>query len=179
MSASSIGRSPSATPFPLLALRTGVLFPGTVITLPIGRERSIALVRALQKGDVIGVATQRDPDATDPDLHDLHPVGTFARVVDLARLPSGDYRVALEATRRFTLRSLVRKDPHHLAEGEPAVEPGGESEEARLIARALAAEVTSSARAAGASPRSTTLATSPAASPIGWRPCSGSAPTRS
>ena len=141
MSASSIGRSPSATPFPLLALRTGVLFPGTVITLPIGRERSIALVRALQKGDVIGVATQRDPDATDPDLHDLHPVGTFARVVDLARLPSGDYRVALEATRRFTLRSLVRKDPHHLAEGEPAVEPGGESEEARLIARALAAEV--------------------------------------
>src|SRR4051812_6984542 len=92
-----------ASKFPLLPLRNGVLFPGTVITLPIGRERSVALVKELRKGDVLGVATQKDPATVDPGEADLHRVGTFVRVVDLARLPSGGYRVALEATHRFQL----------------------------------------------------------------------------
>jgi ATP-dependent Lon protease len=142
------GRIP-ASPFALLPLRNGVLFPGTVITLPIGRERSVALVRDLHKGDVIGVATQRDPTVTDPGLDDLHPVGTFARVVDLVRLPSGDFRVALEATRRFTLKRIPRRDPYYLAEGEPAVETGGDTDEVRLFARALAEQVRELSRGGG------------------------------
>jgi ATP-dependent Lon protease len=59
MSTSS-ARLPSS-PFPLLPLRNGVLFPGTIITLPVGRERSVALARQLSKGDLLGVATQKDP----------------------------------------------------------------------------------------------------------------------
>jgi ATP-dependent Lon protease len=132
---------PLTTPFPLLPLRNGVLFPGTIITLPVGRERSIALVRGLSKGDVVGVATQKDAAVEVPTASDLFPIGTYVRVVDLGRLPNGDYRVALEALGRFSLRSVVRSDPFWLAEGEPAVEIGGDSAEARLIGRALAERV--------------------------------------
>src|SRR4051794_19817649 len=107
-----------ASPFPLLPLRNGVLLPGTVITLPVGRERSVALVRGLSRGDVLGVASQKDASVEVPGAADLHPVGTIARVADLARLPSGDYRVALEAVGRFSLRGLVRTDPFWVAEGE-------------------------------------------------------------
>ena len=150
MSTSLDGRIPSATPFPLLPLRNGVLFPGTVLTLPIGRERSVALVRSLSKGDVIGIATQREPSLVDPKDDDLYPVGTFARVVDLARMPSGDYRLALEATQRFSLGRLARRDPYWLAEGDVAEDTNGDTDEARLFARALAAEVKELSKGGGA-----------------------------
>ena len=143
------GSTVAASPFPLLPLRNGVLFPGTVITLPIGRARSVALVKELHKGDVIGVATQKEAGTTDPGEADLHRTGTFARVVDLARLPSGDYRVALEATGRFQLDRLTRHDPYWIAEGQPLVETGGDTEEARLFARALAEQVRELAKGGG------------------------------
>ncbi len=137
------------SPFPLLPLRNGVLFPGTVITLPVGRERSVALVRALSKGDVLGVATQKDSTVEVPGAADLVPVGTVARVVDIARLPNGDFRVALEATGRFTLGAVVRSDPYWLAEGEVALETGGDSPDARLFARSLAEHVRELAKGSG------------------------------
>ena len=68
-------------------------------------------------GDVIGVVTQRDAAVADPDLDDLHRVGSFARVVDLVRLPSGDFRVALEATQRFELSRLAARAPYWRGEG--------------------------------------------------------------
>jgi ATP-dependent Lon protease len=142
--------APPSSPFPLLPLRNGVLFPGTVITLPVGRQRSVALLQGLSKGDIVGVATQRDPAVEVPGAADLHPIGTFVRVVDLARLPSGDYRVALEAIGRFSLRDVVRRDPFWLAEGQPAAETGGDSSDARLFARALAEHVRDLAKGAGA-----------------------------
>src|SRR5258708_37311339 len=83
------------SPFPLLPLRTGVLFPGTVITLPVGRERSLALLQSLRVGDVLAVVAQREPKQDDPDLADLHPIGTYARVSNLGRAPSGEVRLAL------------------------------------------------------------------------------------
>src|SRR5690606_6246172 len=79
-------------PFPLLPLRNGVLFPGTVITIPVGRARSIALVEALDGDDtIIGVAVQRDPKVTDPELADLQPIGTFARVRQVTRAGDRSY----------------------------------------------------------------------------------------
>src|SRR5262249_20611267 len=132
---------PPASPFPLLPLRNGVLFPGTVITLPVGRERSVALVRSLAKGDVLGVATQKDASVEVPGTEDLQPIGRYARFVELARLPSGDFRIALEAVGRFSLRAVVRTEPFWLAEGEPAAESNEDSADAKLFARALAEHV--------------------------------------
>jgi len=126
-----------ASPFPVLPLRNGALFPGAVIALPIGRERSVALVKTLTKGDIIGVLTQRDRNVTDPSEEDLHRTGAFARVVETGRLPSGDYKLVLEGVGRLRLGAIVRRDPFWLAEGEVAEESNRESEEARLFARAL------------------------------------------
>ncbi len=126
-----------SSPFPVLPLRNGVLFPGTVIALPIGRERSIALVRTLTKGDVIGVVTQKDRNVTDPADDDIHQLGTFARVVETGRLPSGDMRLVIEGVARMRLGAIAQHDPFWLGEGHPVEETGGDTEEARLFARAL------------------------------------------
>src|SRR5437762_10875133 len=86
-------RNPShvvpTSPFPLLPLRNGVLFPGTVITLPLGRKQSVELSKAVRQGDIIGVAVQRDPKEIDPTIANLMPMGTFARVHEVFRSPQG------------------------------------------------------------------------------------------
>jgi ATP-dependent Lon protease len=122
---------------PVLPLRNGVLFPGTVIALPIGRERSLALVRTLSKGDVIGVVTQKDRNVTDPSIEDVHHLGTYARIVETGRMPSGDMRLVIEGITRLRLGSIVRQDPFWVADASPVEEFGGDTEEARLFARAL------------------------------------------
>src|SRR5882724_705184 len=98
--------------FPILPLRTGVLFPGTVITLPVGRKRSVALVESLHSGDIIGVVTQKDPKVTDPAGSDLHTTGTFVRVLETVRLPNGEYRLSLESLDRLTLTSVHANEPY-------------------------------------------------------------------
>lgn len=122
---------------PVLPLRNGVLFPGTVIALPIGRERSVALVKTVAKGDVIGVVTQKDRNVTDPSGDDIHELGTYAKVVETGRMPSGDMRLVIEGIARMKLSAIVRQDPFWLAEAEPVQDSGGDTEEARLFARAL------------------------------------------
>lgn len=104
---------PRSTSFPLLPLRTGVLFPGTTITLPIGRERSSALVQTLSKDSLLVVAAQRDPREENPtSVDDLHTSGTFARVVEISR-PRGEraYRLVIEGVGRVDLRALDQVDP--------------------------------------------------------------------
>ena len=125
------------SPFPLLPLRTGVLFPGTTIALPIGRDRSMALVQSLAVGAVIAVVTQRDKAIDNPALEDLHSIGTFARVQDIRRVNDRTFRIVLEGLGRFELDGLVRSDPFWLASGAVAPESGADDPEAKLIARAL------------------------------------------
>ncbi|MEZ4299134.1 MAG: endopeptidase La [Polyangiaceae bacterium] len=123
--------------FPLLPLRNGVLFPGTVITLPIGRERSVQLVKSLRKGDVIGVVTQKDPKVAEPGEADLQDIGTFARVSEIARVSGGEYRLVLEGLGRMTFLRLTRSEPFWMGEGIEPTETNRKSEEAALLARSL------------------------------------------
>lgn len=132
---STITSLPSS--FPFLPLRNGVLFPGTIITLPIGRERSVALVKTLRKGDVIGVVTQKDPKVADPGAADLHDIGTFARVSDIARVSGGEYRLVLEGLSRMTFLRLTRTEPFWIGEGIEPTETNKKSEEAVLLAKSL------------------------------------------
>jgi ATP-dependent Lon protease len=89
------GAEAPLSPFPLLPLRTGILYPGTVITLPVGRERSIALLKSRSAGEIVGVATQRSAKVEDPTGADLHAIGTFARIMNIVRLSGGEHRGAL------------------------------------------------------------------------------------
>lgn len=129
------------SPFPILPLRTGVLFPGTVITLPVGRERSLALLRAVGPGAIIGVVPQRDPQVVDPGDADVHRVGTFARIQRVAPVGPDEVRVVLEGLGRLELDRVVGIEPYWLAEGRPSIERNGESLEARELAQVLREQV--------------------------------------
>jgi ATP-dependent Lon protease len=114
-----------------------VLFPGTVITLPVGRKRSIALVEAIHTGDVVGVVSQRDPKVVDPQRADLHDLGTFVRVVEITRAAGGEYRLSLEGLDRMALETLAEGGPFWLAEGKPVEEKNADAPEAQLLADSL------------------------------------------
>ncbi len=124
-------------PIPLLPLRRGVVFPGTRITLPVGRERSIALLRAIRPGDIIAVASQRDPSVVDPAAEDLHAYGSFARVHQVGRRGPDEYRLVLEGVGRFHLDRIVATEPFWQAEGQLVEESTSDPAQARLLARAL------------------------------------------
>src|SRR5690242_15751192 len=98
-------------PLPILPLRTGVLFPGTTLALPVGRERSVRLFASVSPGAVVGLVAQRDPKIDDPKLADLYAVGTFARVTNVSRMANGTFRVALQGLGRFVVDELVETEP--------------------------------------------------------------------
>jgi ATP-dependent Lon protease len=140
---SQLGRgaeAPSA-PFPLLPLRAGVLFPGTVIRLPVGRPRSVALLAALEPGALIAVVTQKRAEDVDPGASDLHSYGTFARVQQIARTPQGEFRVTLEGISRFELQGVVTNEPFWLARGVALQDRIDDPQRARQLALALREKV--------------------------------------
>ncbi|MCB9700439.1 MAG: endopeptidase La [Myxococcales bacterium] len=137
MSQPTLPELPTAA-FPLLPLRNGVLFPGTVITIPVGRTRSVALAETLVPGEsIIGVAVQRDPRTNDPELADLHTVGTYARVRQVNRAGERSFHIVVEGLARFELRELLHGKPFHLADGAPLTDEVSDPVEARALADAL------------------------------------------
>ncbi|MEM6273698.1 MAG: endopeptidase La [Myxococcota bacterium] len=126
-----------ANPVPLLPLRNGVLFPGTVITLPVGRPRSVALLESLQQGDVIAVGVQRDPKTSDPTIADLFEVGTYGRVHRIVKVSPKHYQLVLEGGPRLRLDNLAGVDPFWRAEVTELEEQHADDPEAAIRAEAL------------------------------------------
>ena len=130
------------TAFPLLPLRNGVLFPGTVITIPVGRPSSVALVESLvPERSVIGVAVQRDARMNDPELADLQPIATFARVRQVTRAGDRSYPVVAEGLGRFELGELVHDGAFLKATGVALEDEVSDPIEARALAEALLEQV--------------------------------------
>lgn len=122
------------TTFALLPLRSGVLFPGTTMSLPVGRPRSVKLIEDVSVGDIIGVAVQRNPKTDEPVLADLHPVGTLARIRKIHQARDGQtYRVTLEGVSRFELDEILGSDPYWRAAGRAVDETGADSAESELL----------------------------------------------
>jgi len=122
---------------PLLPLRNGVLFPGTVITVPVGRARSVAIIEDVGAGAIIGIAVQRDARVVDPELADLQPVGTYARVRQIQRTGERNYQVVLEGLGRMKLGTILHEKAYWTAEVEPLLDEVGDPVEANLLADAL------------------------------------------
>ncbi len=100
------------SPIPLLPLRDGVLFPGTVITIPVGRKSSLALGEAVAAGTpLIAVAVQRDAKVTEPALIDLHPTATLARVHKVARQGARSMQIVVEGLARVKLEDIDQLKP--------------------------------------------------------------------
>src|SRR5688500_2612138 len=67
-------------PLPLLPLRSGIVLPGSVVSLPVGRMRSRALAEEIPLDGIVALAVQKNASQTDPELRDLQEVGVIARV---------------------------------------------------------------------------------------------------
>jgi len=120
---------------PILPIRNIVVFPGTVMPLNIGRAKSKALLEEVMPGDkLIGVLTQKNSDAEDPDVADMYQVGVVANILKLFRLPDGNQSIIVHGLTRFRINGLEKKEPFLLGRIEVVEEkiPQGTSVDALL-----------------------------------------------
>ncbi|MEO8884594.1 MAG: endopeptidase La [Mucilaginibacter sp.] len=105
---------------PILPLRNTVLFPGVVIPITVGRDKSIKLIRDANKGSrMIGVVAQLDVNIEDPTFEQLHKTGTVALIVKMLQMPDGNTTVILQGKKRFVLKEEVQSEPYIKATVEP------------------------------------------------------------
>lgn len=108
---------------PILPLRNTVLFPGVVIPITVGRDKSIKAVNESYKTDkLVGVLAQKDSSVEDPGIKDLVSVGTVAKVIKLIKMPDGGTTVIIQGKKRFQLESIVAEDPFFKARITPLEE---------------------------------------------------------
>jgi ATP-dependent Lon protease len=115
---------------PILALRNTVLFPGVVIPITVGRDKSIRLVKeAYKNSTAIGVVAQTDTTIEDPEVSDLNRVGTMASIVKILNMPDDTTSVIIHGKRRFHLDEITGKEPYlkgrvtPLSDIKPSEEP--------------------------------------------------------
>ncbi len=97
----------------ILPLRNTVLFPGVVIPITVGRDKSIKLIKEAYKGDrIIGVVSQRDVSIEDPTFEQLNSVGTVAQIIKMLQMPDGNTTVIIQGKQRFQLVEEVQSEPY-------------------------------------------------------------------
>ena len=102
---------------PILPLRNTVLFPGVVIPITVGRDKSIKLIQEANKGNkVIGVVAQRNPDLDEPSFEDLFTIGTQASIIRMLKMPDGNTTVILQGKKRFSIEGMVATEPYFKAQ---------------------------------------------------------------
>src|SRR5437764_8292779 len=96
---------------PILPIRNIVVFPGTVMPLNVGRQKSKNLLDEVMPGEkIIGVITQKNADVEDPRLPDLHAVGVACMILKLFKLPDGNQSIIVHGLTRFRLTSVEQTD---------------------------------------------------------------------
>lgn len=100
----------------LLPLRNTVLFPGVVLPITVGRDKSIkAVTDAYKSTKLIGVIAQKDSNIEDPVFTDLESIGTVAKIVKLIKMPDGGTTIIIQGKSRFSVSSLLTDDPYFKA----------------------------------------------------------------
>ncbi|MBX3345569.1 MAG: endopeptidase La [Nitrospira sp.] len=131
--------SPILTHLPILPLKRTVLFPGTMMPLTVGRDRSIAAVEAALKTEdkTLLVVAQRDAQTDQPTLEDLYSIGTKAVIKQTARAPEGHYNILIQGLERFVLLKLDQVDPYLQARVKQLPAPAERSTEVEALHRAI------------------------------------------
>ncbi|MBA2612910.1 MAG: endopeptidase La [Bacteroidetes bacterium] len=105
---------------PILPLRNTVLFPGVVIPITVGRDKSIQLIKDYNKGDkTIGVVAQKSDLVEEPTELDLYSVGTVAQIIKMLRMPDGNTTIIIQGKRRFKIDEFIQSEPYHKAKVSP------------------------------------------------------------
>lgn len=102
---------------PILALRNTVLFPGVVIPITVGRDKSLRLVKEVYAGNrILGAVSQINPQVEDPKGKDLFQVGTVGTILKVLELPDGSHSVIIQGNKRFEIKNMVSENPYFSAE---------------------------------------------------------------
>jgi ATP-dependent Lon protease len=105
---------------PILPLKNTVLFPGVVVPITVGRDRSLALVKEAYETDkTIGVVTQIDENVENPESKDLYKIGTVAQILKLIKMPDGSKSIVIQGRSLFEMTELTQKDPYFKAKITP------------------------------------------------------------
>lgn len=101
---------------PILPLKNTVLFPGVVIPITVGRDKSIQLIKDYNKGDkTIGVVAQRSDSTEEPTGDDLYNVGSVAQIIKMLRMPDGNTTIIIQGKKRFKIDEYIQTEPYHKA----------------------------------------------------------------
>ncbi len=104
---------------PILPLRNTVLFPGVVLPITVGRDKSIKAVQDAYKTDkLIGVLAQKDSNVEDPAMTDLVSLGTVAKIVKLIKMPDGGTTIIIQGYKRFKVNAITTEEPYFKAQIE-------------------------------------------------------------
>jgi len=98
---------------PILPLRNTVLFPGVVIPITAGRDKSINLIKDANNGSkVIGVVSQKDEETENPSVKDINTLGTVARILRVLKMPDGNTTVIIQGKKRFEVAEVLTEEPY-------------------------------------------------------------------
>ncbi len=123
---------------PILPLRNTVLFPGVVMPITIGREKSSKLIRDVYKGDrLLGTFAQRDMSIEDPSYDDLHSSGTIAQVIKVLNMPDDTTSVIIQGRKRIKLQNIVDTEPYLTGKVEILGGPEIETKELNAIVSSI------------------------------------------
>jgi len=100
----------------ILPLRNTVLFPGVVLPITVGRDKSIQAVNDAYKTDkLIGVVAQNDTNIEEPSANDLAKMGTIAKIIKLIKMPDGGTTVIIQGRSKFMVDEITEQDPYFKA----------------------------------------------------------------
>ncbi|MBA22650.1 MAG: endopeptidase La [Flavobacteriales bacterium] len=98
---------------PILPLRNTVLFPGVVIPITVGRDKSIQLIKDANQGSkVIGVVAQKDQAVENPSSKDIYSLGTVARILRVLKMPDGNTTIIIQGKKRFEIEKIISDSPY-------------------------------------------------------------------
>ena len=104
---------------PILTLRSSVLFPGAITPITVGRDKSIALVRAVnQEHGFLGAVLQRESEVENPTPSDMYRVGTAARIIKILEMPNGNLTVILNGLQKIEIKEYLSTEPYFVARVE-------------------------------------------------------------
>ena len=108
-----INKSNLPNELPILAINNTVLFPGVVMPITIGRDKSIQLVKDVMKGDkIIGVMAQKDPKNEEPEPQDMHEIGTMAEILKKMSMPDGSVTIIIQGKKRIKVTEYTAQEPY-------------------------------------------------------------------
>lgn len=128
------------TDLPILPIKNTVLFPGVVIPITVGRQKSIRLVKKAYRGNrIIGVVAQKNMKVEDPGEADIFKVGTIARILKLLILPDGNTTIIIQGKQRFEIETIIQINPFLQAviKSIPEIFPEADKKESRAVIESI------------------------------------------